>query len=105
MLILGVGLDNSPSALAAWILEKFSTGTNSKYRNLVDGGITKKFTLTELIDNLMFYWTSQSATTSARIYAESFSTAHRALGLESLVFRIDGDDKKEKLNSYCIIIL
>lgn len=77
MILLGVGLNDSPAALAAFLLEKFAYD-NSK----VDGGITDKFTYMELIDNLMMYWVSKSATTAARIYAESFNKAHSSLGLD-----------------------
>lgn len=60
----------SPVGLAGYILEKFSTGTNSGYRLRADGGLLEKFTLDELLDNIMFYWVTNSFTTSARLYAE-----------------------------------
>lgn len=39
--VLGVALTDSPIGLAAYILEKFSGGTNLTYRSLYDGGLTK----------------------------------------------------------------
>ncbi len=38
---LGIGLQDSPVALAGYILERFSTGTNKDYINAPDGGLTE----------------------------------------------------------------
>ncbi|KAM3958731.1 juvenile hormone epoxide hydrolase-like [Aphomia sociella] len=84
---LGVGLTDSPSALLAYILEKFSTGTNRKYRELEDGGLTRWFTREELVDNLMLYWSSNCITTSMRMYAEM--TSKKQLSLK--IFKIPTD--------------
>ncbi|GBP32305.1 Juvenile hormone epoxide hydrolase [Eumeta japonica] len=81
---VGVALNDSPSGLAAYILEKFSTWTVSDYKHLPDGGLTKKFTLDQLIDNLMIYWSTSSITTSVRLYAEEMSAKNRALDLGSV---------------------
>lgn len=62
----------SPVGLAGYILEKFSTWTHPEYRFRADGGLLEKFTLDELLDNLMLYWVTNSVTTSVRIYAEQF---------------------------------
>ncbi|XP_052758076.1 juvenile hormone epoxide hydrolase-like [Galleria mellonella] len=70
---VGVGLTDSPSGLLAYILEKYSTSTNKEYRQLKDGGLTRKYTRDELIDILMIYWTSNCITTSMRLYAETTS--------------------------------
>ncbi|KAF2879071.1 hypothetical protein ILUMI_27106 [Ignelater luminosus] len=75
---IGVAIGQSPAGLAAYILEKFSTGTNYTYKAREDGGLLEKFTYDELIDNLMLYWVTNSFTTSARIYAESFTKAQLA---------------------------
>lgn len=75
-------MTDSPAGLAAYILEKFSTWTDKEWRNLDDGGLTKKFTLTELLDNIMVYWISNSITTSVRLYSESFSKSQFALDLD-----------------------
>jgi hypothetical protein len=58
--------------LAAYILEKFSVWTNEKYLQMDDGGLTKNFSLDELLTNIMIYWTTQSITTSQRFYKECF---------------------------------
>ncbi|KAL0117446.1 hypothetical protein PUN28_010347 [Cardiocondyla obscurior] len=80
---VGVGLNDSPAGLAAYIIEKFSTGTNPAYKYRTDGGFLEKFTYDELIDNLMIYWVSNSITTAMRIYAEQYTKSNRSL-MESL---------------------
>ena len=69
----GVGLSNSPSGLAAYILEKFSSQTNLEWKTKEDGGLVPHFELDEILDNLMVYWVTNSITTSTRLYAESFN--------------------------------
>jgi len=59
--------------LAAYILEKFSSWTNLEWMSKPDGGLNY-FNLDELLDNVMMYWVTNSATTSARIYAEFFNS-------------------------------
>jgi juvenile hormone epoxide hydrolase len=76
---LGVALNDSPIGLAAYILEKFITGTNPAWKNLEDGGLTKKFTYTDLLDNIMIYWVTNSITTSIRLYSESLNKAQMKL--------------------------
>uniref|UniRef100_T1IMH0 Epoxide hydrolase N-terminal domain-containing protein n=1 Tax=Strigamia maritima TaxID=126957 RepID=T1IMH0_STRMM len=73
---VGVGLNDSPVGLAAYILEKFSTWVNPSYKTLADGGLTKKFTLDELLTNVMVYWVTGSITSSVRFYKECFLQYH-----------------------------
>ncbi|XP_059501084.1 epoxide hydrolase 1-like isoform X2 [Stegostoma tigrinum] len=68
---LGCALNDSPVGLAAYILEKFSTWTNKDFRDLEDGGLTRKFSLDELLTNVMIYWVSGSITSSMRLYKEN----------------------------------
>lgn len=70
---IGVALNDSPAGLAAYILEKFSGWTNSKYVDRADGGLTEKFTIDELLTNVMVYYITNSITTSQRLYKEQFS--------------------------------
>ncbi|XP_058807989.1 juvenile hormone epoxide hydrolase 1-like [Phymastichus coffea] len=70
---LGVGMSDSPAGLAAYILDKFSTATNLAYKLRDDGGLLEKFTMEELIDNLMYYWVPNKSTSAFRIYAETFN--------------------------------
>ena len=69
-------MSNNPVGLAAWILEKFSTATNPDYRQLADGGLEKDFSLDALLDNVMIYYLTNSATTSARIYKEAMTKVY-----------------------------
>lgn len=69
---VGRGLNDSPVGLAAYILEKFSTWTSQDFRNLEDGGLTRKFSLDDLLTNVMIYWTSGCIISSMRFYKENF---------------------------------
>ncbi|KAH8254317.1 hypothetical protein KR032_009456 [Drosophila birchii] len=81
---VGNALIDNPAGLAAYILEKFSTWTNLKYRDLPDGGLTKRFTYDQLLDNVMIYYVTNSITTSMRLYAESMNKAQLALEVDRL---------------------
>ncbi|MGY4329921.1 pimeloyl-ACP methyl ester carboxylesterase [Bradyrhizobium sp. LB7.2] len=63
---LGYGLTDSPSGQAGWILEKFWAWTDC------NGHPENIFTRDELLDNVMLYWATETATSSARLYWESF---------------------------------
>jgi epoxide hydrolase len=63
---LGYGLADSPSGQAAWILEKFWAWTDC------DGHPENVLNRDELLDNVMLYWATNSAASSARLYWESF---------------------------------
>ncbi|KAM9476870.1 epoxide hydrolase 1-like [Clarias gariepinus] len=67
----GCALNNSPVGLAAYILEKFSSWTDLENRNLEDGGLTRKFSLDDLLTNIMIYWTTGSIIPSMRFYKEN----------------------------------
>ena len=63
---LGYGLADSPIGQAAWILEKF-------YQWMDCNGLPENVvSMDELLDNVMLYWLTDSAASSARIYWESF---------------------------------
>jgi pimeloyl-ACP methyl ester carboxylesterase len=68
---LGYGLTDSPAGQAAWILEKFQAWTDC------DGDPENLFSRDELLDNLMLYWVTASAASSARLYWESFGPGRR----------------------------
>jgi pimeloyl-ACP methyl ester carboxylesterase len=63
---LGYALADSPAGQAAWILEKFWAWTDC------DGHPENVLSRDELLDNVMFYWATNSATSAARLYWESF---------------------------------
>ncbi|XP_017472780.1 PREDICTED: juvenile hormone epoxide hydrolase 1-like [Rhagoletis zephyria] len=81
---IGAALSQNPVGLAAYILEKFSTWTNPENRKLEDGGLTKRFTLDELLDNIMIYYITNSITTSQRLYSEGFNMAQMGLNLDAV---------------------
>jgi microsomal epoxide hydrolase len=60
---VGVGLDDSPVGLASWILEKFQSWTATD-------DIDATFGRDRLLDNVMLYWLTKTATSSARTYYE-----------------------------------
>jgi pimeloyl-ACP methyl ester carboxylesterase len=62
---LGYGLNDSPVGLAAWIIEKFRTWSDCA------GDVASIFTRNELLTNIMIYWVTQTAPSSARLYYES----------------------------------
>ncbi len=67
---LGYGLADSPVGQMAWIVEKFWAWTDcgAAGRQHPENVISKD----ELLDNVMMYWLTNSATSSARLYWESF---------------------------------
>ncbi|XP_067629977.1 juvenile hormone epoxide hydrolase 2-like [Eurosta solidaginis] len=81
---IGTALAHNPVGLAAYILEKFSTWTNPEYKMLKDGGLTKRYTMDELLDNIMIYYVTNSITTANRIYSEAFSFAQLSLNIEKV---------------------
>ena len=66
---LGVGLNDSPAGLAAWIVEKFygwsDIDTNAP------NGLEEKFSKDEMLTDISLYWFTQTITSSARIYYEN----------------------------------
>ena len=70
---LGYGLTDSPAGQAAWILEKFWAWTDC------DGHPENILGRDELLDNVMLYWVTASAASSARLYWESFGPERRTI--------------------------
>jgi len=70
---VGYGLTDSPSGQAAWILEKFWAWTDC------DGHPENILGRDELLDNVMLYWVTASAASSARLYWESFGPERRTI--------------------------
>jgi len=70
---IGYGLTDSPAGQAAWILEKFWAWTDC------DGHPENILSRDELLDNVMLYWVTATAASSARLYWESFGLGRRAV--------------------------
>jgi pimeloyl-ACP methyl ester carboxylesterase len=62
---VGVALNDSPAGLLAWMVEKFRGWSDC------DGDPETCFTKDQLITNVMLYWVTQTATSSARLYWET----------------------------------
>ena len=63
---IGLSLNDSPAGLLGWILEKFRTWSDC------GGDVESVFSREDLIANVMIYWITQTATSSARMYYENF---------------------------------
>lgn len=68
---LGYGLADSPVGQAAWIVEKYWAWTDN------NGHPEDVLTKDELLDNVMLYWLTNTAVSSARMYWESFGRGPR----------------------------
>jgi len=68
---LGIGLNDSPAGLMAWIVEKFRTWSDC------DGDPEKAFTKDQLLTNVMLYWVNQTITSSTRLYWERQHSGER----------------------------
>lgn len=67
---LGYGLNDSPAGLAAWIVEKFQSWSHHS------GNFEDVVNRDELLTNIMIYWTTQTITSSTRLYFESAHVAN-----------------------------
>ena len=65
---LGYGLSDSPAGQLAWIVEKFWSWTDNQ--GVPDDALNRD----EMLDNVMLYWVSNTAASSARLYWESFGS-------------------------------
>jgi len=68
---IGYALVDSPVALCAWIVEKFWAWTDH------DGDPASALSRDEMLDDVSVYWFTGTATSSARLYWESFGDRHR----------------------------
>lgn len=65
---LAYGLNDSPMGLAAWILEKFRTWSDT-------GDPIERFGYERLLDNVSIYWLTETIGSSMRLYYETDSQA------------------------------
>lgn len=70
---LGYGLADSPVGQAAWIYEKLTVWSDS------GGRAENVLTRDEILDNIMLYWLTNSATSAARFYWDNHGEA--AMGI------------------------
>ena len=62
---LALGLNDSPAALAAWIVDKFRAWSDG------DGVVEHRFSKDELLTNITVYWVTGSINSSFLFYYES----------------------------------
>jgi pimeloyl-ACP methyl ester carboxylesterase len=62
---VGYGLTDSPAGLAAWMYDKFAEWTYS------GGDPERSLTKDEMLDDISLYWLTNSAVSSAQLYAEN----------------------------------
>ncbi|MBA4285360.1 MAG: epoxide hydrolase [Xanthomonadaceae bacterium] len=72
---IGYALADSPSGQALWIYEKFWKWMDC------NGDPLSLLSADEILDNIMMYWLSNSAASSARLYWESYEGAFAAVPL------------------------
>jgi pimeloyl-ACP methyl ester carboxylesterase len=81
---LGFALADSPAGQAAWIYEKFASWTDSQ------GKPENVLSYDQMLDDIMFYWVTNSGTSSAWMYAEhrdlTFNAVHLDLPVAVTVF-------------------
>jgi microsomal epoxide hydrolase len=70
---IGYLLDDSPAGLAGWIVEKFREWSDC------GGDPERSFTKDQLLTNVMIYWVTRTATSSARLYWEMRQAGRAAL--------------------------
>ncbi|WP_420638408.1 epoxide hydrolase family protein [Candidatus Poriferisocius sp.] len=63
---LAMAHNDSPTGLAAWLIEKYQ-----HWCDLEDGDLESVFTNDQLLDNVMLYWVTATAASSGRLYLES----------------------------------
>jgi pimeloyl-ACP methyl ester carboxylesterase len=61
---LGFALEDSPTGICAWIIEKFRAWSDC------DGDVESSYSKDQLLDNVMLYWLTGTATSSVRFYYE-----------------------------------
>ncbi|CAF3744630.1 unnamed protein product [Rotaria sordida] len=68
---IGYALNDSPIGLAAYILEKWSRWSNNEIDidQSINSGLDR-FTLDQLLSNVVLYWTTGTITSSMRLYFE-----------------------------------
>ncbi|XP_032634671.1 epoxide hydrolase 1 [Chelonoidis abingdonii] len=85
---VGCGLNDSPVGLAAYILEKFSTWTDPEFQKLEDGGLERKYSLDDLLTNVMLYWVPRCMVSAMRFYKENIGKGIGTQKHEKLPVRV-----------------
>jgi microsomal epoxide hydrolase len=96
---LGYSLNDSPTGLASWTVEKFYSWSDTQ------GDMENSFSMDELLTNIMIYWVTGTINTSIRryavdmrsMYAQGFPAAMRPVKAPTAVavFPADSDTPRE----------
>ena len=103
---LGAALTDSPLGLAAYIIEKFYTWTDSDTVNMPLAEATKSlpFSIDKVLNNVMVYWHSNSITSSVRLYKEAISGVANPPLWVKLLMKVDSSVAVTK-KWYCMVRL
>lgn len=67
---LAPALNDSPMGLASWLVEKFRRWSDC------DGDVDSRFSMDQLLTNVMVYWTSETIGSSIRLYRDGIGDAN-----------------------------
>jgi len=76
---IGYALTDTPVGLAAWMLDHDADSYEKISRAFVDGHPSGALTRDRIVDNITLYWLTSTATSSARLYWESFRAIFAAI--------------------------
>jgi pimeloyl-ACP methyl ester carboxylesterase len=76
---IGYALTDTPVGLAGWMLDHDPDSYEKISRAFVDSQPTGGLTRQRILDNITLYWLTNTATSSARLYWESFRTIFAAI--------------------------
>jgi pimeloyl-ACP methyl ester carboxylesterase len=76
---IGFALTDTPVGLAAWMLDHDPDSYEKISHAFLDDEPTGGLTRDRILDNITLYWLTKTATSSARLYWESFRTIYAAI--------------------------
>jgi pimeloyl-ACP methyl ester carboxylesterase len=76
---IGYALTDTPIGLAAWMLDHDADSYEKITRAFVEGHPSGDLTRDRIVDNITLYWLTNTATSSARLYWESFRSIYAAI--------------------------
>jgi pimeloyl-ACP methyl ester carboxylesterase len=69
---IGYALEDSPVALAAWMIDHDTDSYDKIARAFVDGEVSGNLTRDHVLDNITLYWLTGTGTSAARSYWEAY---------------------------------
>jgi pimeloyl-ACP methyl ester carboxylesterase len=76
---IGYALTDTPAGQAAWMLDHDADSYAKISQAFVDGHPSGGLTRDRILDNLTLYWVTNTSTSAARLYWESFRTIYAAI--------------------------